>query len=116
MISLLSGTRIWMVAGVTDMRKSFNGQVEQIQHVLDEIPFSGHLFIFRGRRGDTIKILWADADGLYLFTKRLEEGQFIWPAVRDGKVSITRSQLAMLLDKLDWRQPKTSRLNSLTML
>ncbi|MDK6579414.1 IS66 family insertion sequence element accessory protein TnpB [Escherichia coli] len=116
MISLLSGTRIWMVAGVTDMRKSFNGQVEQIQHVLDEIPFSGHLFIFRGRRGDTIKILWADADGLCLFTKRLEEGQFIWPAVRDGKVSITRSQLAMLLDKLDWRQPKTSRLNALTML
>ncbi|WP_250207147.1 transposase, partial [Escherichia coli] len=51
-----------------------------------------------------------------LFTKRLEEGQFIWPAVRDGKVSITRSQLAMLLDKLDWRQPKTSRLNALTML
>ena len=48
--------------------------------------------------------------------KRLEEGQFIWPAVRDGKVSITRSQLAMLLDKLDWRQPKTFRLNSLTML
>ncbi|GCJ26300.1 transposase [Escherichia coli] len=66
--------------------------------------------IFRGRRGDTIKILWADADGLCLFTKRLEEGQFIWPAVRDGKISITRSQLAMLLDKLDWRQPKTSRL------
>ncbi|HBH7747205.1 TPA: IS66 family insertion sequence element accessory protein TnpB, partial [Escherichia coli] len=51
-----------------------------------------------------------------LFTKRLEEGQFIWPAVRDGKVSITRSQLAMLLDKLDWRQPKTSRRNSLTIL
>ena len=63
-----------------------------------------------------IKILWADADGLCLFTKRLEEGQFIWPAARDGKISITRSQLAMLPDKLDWRQPKTSRLNALTML
>ncbi|EGD4805047.1 IS66 family insertion sequence element accessory protein TnpB [Escherichia coli] len=122
MISLPSDTRIWLVAGVTDMRKSFNGLGEQVQHVLDENPFSGHLFIFRGRRSDMIKILWADADadadadGLCLFTKRLEEGQFIWPAVRDGKVSITRSQLAMLLDKLDWRQPKTSRLNALTML
>ena len=116
MISLPSDTRISLVAGVTDMRKSFNGLGEQVQHVLDENPFSGHLFIFRGRRGDTIKILWADADGLCLVTKRLEEGQFIWPAVRDGKVSITRSQLAMLLDKLDWRQPKTSRLNALTML
>lgn len=62
MISLPSGTRIWLVAGVTDMRKSFNGLGEQVQHVLDENPFSGHLFIFRGRRGDTIKILWADAD------------------------------------------------------
>ena len=58
MISLPSGTRIWLVAGVTDMRKSFNGLGEQIQHVLDDNPFSGHLFIFRGRRGDTIKILW----------------------------------------------------------
>ena len=110
MISLPSDTRISLVAGVTDMRKSFNGLGEQVQHVLDENP------IFRGRRSDMIKILWADADGLCLFTKRLEEGLFIWPAVRDGKVSITRSQLAMLLDKLDWRQPKTSRLNALTML
>ncbi|WP_248784912.1 IS66 family insertion sequence element accessory protein TnpB, partial [Escherichia coli] len=56
----------------------------------------GIAYPFRGRRGDTVKILWADADGLCLFTKRLEEGQFIWPAVRDGKISITRSQLAML--------------------
>ncbi|ELR0534410.1 transposase [Escherichia coli] len=88
MISPPSGTRIWLVAGVTDMRKSFNRLGEQVQHVLNDNPFSGHLF-----------------------TKRLEEGQFIWPAVRDGKVSITRSQLAMSLDKLDWRQPKTFRLN-----
>lgn len=85
MISLPSGTRIWLVAGVTDMRKSFNGLGELVQHALDENPFSGHLFIFRGRKGDTVKILRADADGLCLFTKRLEEGQFIWPAVRDAK-------------------------------
>ncbi len=85
MISLPSGTRIWLVTGATDMRKSFNGLGEQIHHVLDEDPFSGHLFVFRGRRGDTVKILWADADGLCLFIKRLEEGQFVWPAVRDGK-------------------------------
>lgn len=61
------------------MRKSFNGQGEQIRHVLDEPPFSGHLFIFRGRRGDQIKVLWADSDGLCLFTKRLERGRFVWP-------------------------------------
>lgn len=65
---------------------------------------------------DTVKILRADADGQCLFTKRLEEGLFIWPAVHDGKIAITRSQFAMLLDKLDWLQPKTARLKSLTML
>jgi hypothetical protein len=68
MISLPSGTRIWLVAGVTDMRKSFNGLGELVQHALDENQSSGHLFIFRGRRGDTVKILWADADGLCLLT------------------------------------------------
>ncbi|HBA7229992.1 TPA: IS66 family insertion sequence element accessory protein TnpB [Escherichia coli] len=88
----------------------------ELQNWLNVNPFSCYLLIFRGRRGDTVKILWANADSLCLFTRRLEEGQFIWPAVRDGKISITRSQLAMLLDKLDWRQPKTSRLNALTML
>ena len=98
------------------MRKSFNGLGEQVQHVLNDNPFSGHPFIFRGRRVTPSKFFWADADGLCLFTKRLEEGQFIWPAVRDGKVSITRSQLAMFLDKPDWRQLKTSSRNSLTML
>jgi transposase len=116
MINLTSGARIWLVAGVTDMRKSFNGLGVLVQHVLDDNPFSGHQFIFRGRRGNMVKILWADADGLCLFTKRLEEGQFIWPTARDGKVGITRSQLAMLIDKLDWRQPKAARFNALTML
>ena len=116
MITLPTGTRIWIIAGITDMRCGFNGLASKVQNTLKDDPFSGHLFIFRGRRGDQIKVLWADSDGLCLFTKRLEEGQFIWPAVRDGKVAISRSQLAMLLDKLDWRQPKTPRLNSLTML
>ncbi|QLA06928.1 IS66 family insertion sequence element accessory protein TnpB [Enterobacter ludwigii] len=73
------------------MRNSFNGLGEIVQHALDEDPFFGHLFIFRGRKGDTVKMLWADADGLCLFTKCLEEGQFIWPAVGDGKIAITRS-------------------------
>ena len=72
MISLPSGTRICLIAGVADMRKSFNGLGKQGQHVLNYNPFFGHLFIFRGRRGDTVKILWAD--GLCLFTKRQEEG------------------------------------------
>ncbi|EJC0849402.1 IS66 family insertion sequence element accessory protein TnpB [Salmonella enterica] len=116
MISFPSDTCIWLVAGVTDMRKSFNGLREQIQTVLDENPHSGHIFIFRGRRGDMVKVLRADNDGMNLYVKRLEEGHFIWPAARDGKIVLTRSQLTLRLDRLDWRQPKTSRRNILKML
>ena len=75
MISLPAGSRIWLVAGITDMRNGFNGLASKVQNVLKDDPFSGHLFIFRGRRGDQIKVLWADSDGLCLFTKRLERGR-----------------------------------------
>ncbi len=77
MISLPAGSRIWLVAGITDMRNGFNGLASKVQNVLKDDPFSGHLFIFRGRRGDQIKVLWADSDGLCLFTKRLERGRFV---------------------------------------
>lgn len=101
-----SGSRIWLVAGVTDMRCGFNGLAAKVQNTLRDNPFSGHLFIFRGRRGDTVKILWADADGLCLFTKRLERGRFVWPVTHDGKVHLTWAQLSMLLEGINWKHPK----------
>ncbi|MEI2606543.1 IS66 family insertion sequence element accessory protein TnpB, partial [Erwinia aphidicola] len=76
MISLPAGSRIWLVAGVTDMRNGFNRLASRVQNTLRDDPFSGHLFIFRGRRGDMIKVVWADRGGLCLFTKRLERGRF----------------------------------------
>ncbi|KAA5935111.1 IS66 family insertion sequence element accessory protein TnpB [Pantoea sp. Bo_2] len=79
MISLVAGSRIWLVAGVTDMRNGFTGLASRVQNTLQDDPFSGHLFIFPGRRGDMIKVLWADRDGLCLFTKHLERGHFVWP-------------------------------------
>lgn len=103
MISFPAGSRIWLVAGVTDMRNGFNGLASRVQSVLNDDPFSGHLFIFRGRRGDMIKLLWADEDGLCLFVKRLERGRFVWPAVSDGKIHLTPAQLAMLLEGLNWK-------------
>lgn len=106
MISLPAGSRIWLVAGVTDMRNGFNGLASRVQGVLNDDPFSGHLFIFRGRRGDMIKLLWADEDGLCLFVKRLERGRFVWPAVSDGKIHLTPAQLAMLLEGLNWKHPQ----------
>ena len=105
-IQLPAGTRIWIAAGVTDMRRGFDGLSAQVQTVLHEQPFSGHVFIFRGRRGDIVKCLWFDGDGLCLFAKRLERGRFIWPQATEGTVCLTRAQLSMLLEGIDWRRPQ----------
>jgi transposase len=78
----------------------------QVQTVLQQQPFSGHVFFSRGRRGDTIKLLWYDGDGLCLFAKRLERGRFIWPQASEGAVSLTRAQLSMLMEGIDWRRPE----------
>jgi len=76
--------------------------------VLQQQPFSGHVFLFRGRRGDIVKCLWFDGDGLCLFAKRLEKGRFIWPSPADGVVAISAAQLAYMLDGIDWRNPRRS--------
>ena len=105
MIGLAVGTRIWIVAGVTDMRRGFVGLSGMVQTTLQENPFSGQVYIFRGRRGDLITVLWFDGDGLCLFAKRLERGRFIWPQASNGTVSLTPAQLSMLLEGIDWRRP-----------
>ena len=87
------------------MRRGFDGLSRQVQEVLGYDPFSGHLFVFRGRRGDLVKVLYWDTQGLCLFAKRLERGRFIWPKAENGKVSLTRAQLSMLLEGIDWRMP-----------
>jgi transposase len=70
MLTLPAGTRIWIAAGVTDMRCGFNGLAAKVQATLLEDPFGGHVFVFRGRRGHVVKLLWATSDGLCLFAKR----------------------------------------------
>jgi transposase len=105
MIGLPAGTHIWIVAGVTDMRRGFVGLSGMVQTALQENPFSGQVYIFRGRRGDLIKVLWFDRDGLCLFAKRLERGRVIWPQATNGTVSLTPAQLSMLLEGIDWRRP-----------
>lgn len=105
MIALPADTRIWIAAGVTDMRKGFTGLSATVQTVLEKQPFSGHVFVFRGRRGDLIKMLWWDGDGLCLFAKRLERGRFVWPQAEGGTVALSRAQLSMLLEGIDWRHP-----------
>lgn len=105
MIPVPSNTRVWLAAGVTDMRKGFNGLAAQAERVLSADPHSGHLFVFRGRRGDLLKIIWWDGQGACLFAKRLEKGRFVWPSPADGKVNVTPAQLSMLLEGIDWRMP-----------
>jgi transposase len=92
MIGLAAGTRVWLAAGVTDMRKGFDSLAAQAQTVLGKDPFSGHVFCFRGRRGDLIKLLWWDGDGLCLFAEQ-------------GVAVLTPAQLSMLLEGIDWRRP-----------
>jgi transposase len=105
MISLPSGSHIWIAAGTTDLRRGFTGLSALVQTALQQDPFAGHVFVFRGRRGDLIKLLWFDGDGLCLFAKRLERGRFVWPRAENGTISLTRAQLSMLLEGIDWRQP-----------
>jgi transposase len=106
MISLPSHTKIWIAAGVTDLRRGFTGLSALVQTKLEQNPLSGQVFIFRGRRGDLVKLIWFDGDGLCLFAKRLERGRFIWPQATEGSVSLTRAQLSMLLEGIDWRRPE----------
>ena len=103
MIPVPFGTRVWLAAGVTDMRKGFTGLAALTEKILRLDPYSGHLFVFRGRRGDLIKVIWYDGQGACLFAKRLERGRFVWPSPADGKVVVTPAQLAMLLEGIDWR-------------
>jgi transposase len=88
------------------MRRGFNTLASQASSVLAEDPYSGHLFVFRGRRGDLLKIIWWDSQGACLFSKRLEKGRFVWPAAKDGKISLSPAQLSMLLEGIDWRMPR----------
>lgn len=105
MIGLPAGTRVWLAAGLTDMRRGFDGLAALVQSALTQDPFSGHVFVFRGKRGDIIKLLWWDGQGMCLFAKRLERGRFIWPLAQSGSVALTPAQLSMLLEGIDWRMP-----------
>ncbi len=106
MIPVPAQTRVWLAAGVTDMRRGFNGLSALTEKVLEQDPYSAHLFVIRGRRGDLIKVIWWDGQGACLFSKRLERGRFVWPSPAHGKVSLTSAQLAMLLEGIDWRTPQ----------
>jgi len=106
MIGLSAETRVWLASGATDMRRGFDGLALLVQETLRRDPHCGHLFVFRGKAGRLIKVLWHDGHGLCLFAKRLERGRFVWPRTAGEAVTITPAQLGYLLEGIDWRLPQ----------
>jgi transposase len=104
----VAGPRIWLAAEATDMRCGFDRLAQRVQSVIGEDPLSGHLFLFRSRNGNRLKILTWDRDGYVLWYKRLEVGVFKLPrvAANASSVELRASELAMLLDGIDMTKLK----------
>ena len=104
MISLAPGTKVFLACRPVDLRNGFDGLAAKVQHMIGADPFSGQLFLFRGKRGDYLKALYWDGSGLCLFAKRLEKGRFVWPPIVDGALTLTAAQVALLIEAMDWRR------------
>jgi transposase len=110
MLTLPPSTRVFVATKPADMRRSFDGLMAQVRDFLGGDPFSGHLFVFRNRGGDRLKILWWDRDGLAIFYKRLEEGGFSFPAAVDGaaRLELSAADLQLVLQGIDPAKVKRS--------
>ena len=104
MISLPSGTKVFLACRPIDLRNGFDGLAAKVQQMIGADPFSGHLFLFRGKRGDYLKAIYWDGSGLCLFAKRLEKGCFVWPPIIDGTMTLSPAQMALLVEAMDWRR------------
>ena len=111
MLNFPPAVRIWLGAQPVDLRKSFDSLAEQVRQHLYNDPLSGHIFVFRNKRGDCVKLLYWDEDGFVIVYKRLEEGTFRWPATAAGQSSVPlrAAELAMLLDGIDWSKAERGR-------
>jgi transposase len=111
MLNFPPSVRIWLGTASVDLRRSFDGLAEQVRQYLHEDPLSGHIFVFRNKRGDRVKLLYWDEDGYVIVYKRLEAGVFRWPATAEGQASVTlrAAELSMLLDGIDWSKAQRGR-------
>ena len=108
MIAIPGNVRVGLATGHTDMRRGFPSLARLVQEGLKRDPHAGDLYVFRGRRGDLIKVIWHDGQGACLFTKRLERGRFVWASLAAGAVTISVAQLSYLLAGIDWRRPQAT--------
>src|SRR5207248_2697173 len=104
MIALPPGTKVFLACQPIDLRAGFDGLAAKAQQIIGADPFSGHVFIFRSKRGHYLKGLYWDGSGLCLFAKRLERNKFVWPPIVDGTLTLTPAQLALLIEAMDWRR------------
>ena len=104
-----NGVRILVATEPVDFRKGHDGLAAVVQTELGLDPYSGVAYVFRAKRADRIKVLWFDGTGLVMAYKRLEQGRFAWPAVRDGVIRLTRAQFEALFEGLDWRRAWSPR-------
>jgi len=107
MITVPAGIRVLVATKPVDFRKGGDGLVALVREALGEDPFSGTIFVFRSKRADRVKVLAWDGSGLVLFWKRLEHGGFRWPPISDGVMRLSASQLAALVDGMDWSRLHT---------
>ena len=111
MLSFPPAVRIWLCVQPTDLRKSFDSLAELVRQHLEANPLSGHVFVFRNRRSDRVKLLYWDEDGYVIIYKRLEAGTFRFPeaGAQQASVTLRAAELAMLLDGVDWQNVRRSR-------
>jgi transposase len=108
-ISLPPSVRIFLAVQPADMRRGFDGLAALTTSVIGQDPLSGHLFVFRNRRGDRIKILWWDRGGYAIWMKRLERGVFRFPAPVDHRIEVTPGELAAILEGIDLSRARRQR-------
>ena len=104
MMTVAPGTKVFLSCQPIDMRKGMDGLSAQVAAVIGMDPYSGHLFVFRGKRAGYVKILHWDGSGLCLYAKRMEKGVFVWPPILDERLHLTSAQLALLIEGIDWRR------------
>jgi transposase len=104
MMPMAPGMKVFLACKPVDMRKGLDGLAAQVSTVIRMDPFCGHLFVFRGKRGDYVKVLHWDGSGLCLYAKRLEKGRFVWPPILDEQLHLSAAQLALLIEGIDWRR------------
>ena len=108
MFSIGSATRVYVAAGATDMRKSFEGLFGLVRDRLQGDPLSGHVFLFSNAQRNRLKLLFWDGSGLWVCAKRLEKGRFRWPQADAGqtRIVLTQEELALLLGGIDLSQTR----------